>query len=419
MISQYGTLAGADGAPDTNGAPGSDGLPLHGVRVLDLSHMMQGPWATEMLADLGADVIKVEHVRGGERGRESGTTRIGGHSAFYLAMNRNKRSLALDLKSEAGIAIARDLVARADVLVQNFRPGVIGRLGLGWDEVHALNPGLVYCSGSGYGGDEADRPGQDLLAQARSGAMWLTGQHGGPPSPAGPFIADAHAASMLALGVCAALFERTRTGVGRHLEIDLVGSMLHQMTQELVSHHNGDRSSRRSPSPSNPFMEGPYGVYATSDGWIAISMCPTADLARALGLPDLHERFPDKAAALEGRDDLVAEVGALLAPRTTAEALAVLEANGVWCAPVNDLDTMATDPVVGWAGRHARVTHPGIGPVDLVLNPLSVDGHRLPVRRPAPRHGEHSAEVLAELGLDAGDAERLARDGIVHLGGAA
>ncbi|MBZ2195563.1 CaiB/BaiF CoA transferase family protein [Occultella gossypii] len=398
---------------------GVEDLPLRGVRVLDLSHMMQGPWATEMLADLGADVIKVEHVRGGERGRQSGTTEIGGHSAFYLAMNRNKRSLALDLKAPAGLAIARDLVARADVLVQNFRPGVIDRLGLGWTEVHALNPGLIYCSGSGYGADQADRPGQDLLAQARSGAMALTGHHGGPPAPSGPFVADAHAASMLALGVCAALFDRTRTGLGRHFEIDLIGSMLHQMTQELVSHHNGDRPTRRSPSPSNPFMEGPYGVYATSDGWIAISMCPTADLARALERPDLHERFPDKATALERRDELVEDVSALLAPRTTADALATLESNGVWCAPVNDLDAMTTDPVVGWAGRHTTVPHPGIGPVDLVLNPLSLDGRRLPVRRPAPLHGEHSAEVLAELGLDQGETELLARDGVVHLGGAA
>lgn len=394
-------------------------LPLQGVRVLDLSHMMQGPWAAEMLADLGADVVKVEHVRGGERGRQSGTTQIGGHSAMYLAMNRNKRSLALNLKAEAGLVIARDLVARADVLIQNFRPGVIDRLGLGWADVHAINPGLVYCSGSGYGADEADRPGQDLLAQARSGAMFLTGPRGGPPSPSGPFIADAHAAAMLALGVSAALFDRTRTGVGRHLEIDLIGSMLHQMTQELVSHHNGAAPTRRSLAPSNPFMEGPYGVYATSDGWLAISMCPTAELARALDRPDLHERFPDKAAAFAHRDELVAVVSGILAARRTDEVLATLEANGVWCSPVNDLDTMATDPVVGWAARHTSVQHPGIGSVDLVLNPLSVDGRRLPVRRPAPLQGEHSREVLTELGLAPDDVARLARDGVVHVGGAA
>lgn len=397
----------------------SERLPLTGVRVLDFSHMMQGPWATEMLGDLGADVIKVEHVRGGERGRQSGTSAIAGHSSFYLAMNRNKRSLALDLKHEEGLAIARDLILGADVIVQNFRPGVIERLGLGWEAVHALNPRVIYCSGSGYGRDDADRPGQDLLAQARSGAMHLTGRHGDPPMPSGLFAADAHAASMLAMGVCAALFDRTRTGLGRHLEIDLIGSMLHQMTQELVSHHNGEGATQRSAAPSNPFMEGPYGVYATRNGWVAISMCPTPQLAEALGAPDLVERFPDKDSAFARRDDLVAEVAQLLASRDRAEALTILERHGVWCAPVNDLDEMATDPVVGWAQRQVRVAHPGIGEVVLVRNPLALDGQRLPVRAPAPRHGEHSGQVLAELGREQGEISRLASDGVVHLGGEA
>ncbi|WP_168211617.1 CaiB/BaiF CoA transferase family protein [Ruania zhangjianzhongii] len=385
---------------------------LAGVRVLDLSHMMQGPWATEMLADMGADVIKVEHATHGERGRESGSIRLGGHSAMYLAMNRNKRSIGVDLKTDAGRRLLWQLIETADVLVQNFRPGTLARLGFGWDAVHATNPALIYCSGSGYGADEVNLPGQDLLAQARSGTMHLTGADGSPPAPNGVFLADAHAATVLASGICAALFERTRTGRGRHLEVDLIGSMVHQMTQELVAHHNADGTPERSPAPGNPFMEAPYGVYPTADGDVAVSICPISQLAAALAAPALAGRFTDQDAVTR-RAEVSSAVADLLAPLHTDEALRLLQAGEVWCAPVNDFDAMATDPAVGWHRRHSRVHHPGIGELVLVHHPLSVDGQQLPIHRPAPRLGEHTAEVLAELGYPAADQAELARTGTV------
>ena len=397
--------------PPASGGEASTGM-LAGIRVLDLSHMMQGPWATEMLADMGADVIKVEHATRGERGRESGSIRLGGHSAMYLAMNRNKRSIGVDLKTEAGRILLWQLIETADVLVQNFRPGTLDRLGFGWDAVHAANPRLIYCSGSGYGPHEADLPGQDLLAQARSGTMHLTGARGSAPAPNGVFLADAHAATVLASGICAALFERTRTGRGRRLEVDLIGSMVHQMTQELVAHHNSGGTPERSSAPGNPFMEAPYGVYATTDGYVAISICPISQLAAALEAPALTTRFTDSDAVTR-RAEVSSAVADLITPLSTHEALDQLQTGEVWCAPVNDFDAMATDPAVGWQRRHSRVHHPGIGDLVLVHHPLSVDGEQLPIRRPAPRLGEHTAEVLTELGYPAADHAELVRSGAI------
>ncbi|WP_157987822.1 CaiB/BaiF CoA transferase family protein [Jiangella endophytica] len=389
-------------------------LPLDGVRVLDFAHMMQGPWAAEMLADLGADVIKVEVVGTGERGRQSGTTFLNGVSAQFLAMNRNKRSLAVDLKTPAGLHVAEALIGTADVLIQNFRPGVMERLGLGWEQARDLNPSLVYCTASGYGADVPDprKPGQDLLAQARTGALWLTGTAGAAPTPAGPFVADVHAATMLALGATAALLERARTGRGRLVEVDLVGAMLHQTVQEVVSTVNSGEPPRRPSVPGSAYLEAPYGVHATADGFVAISLTTMEALAAGLDAPELLERFPSKEAATTGRDELNALVGRLVATRPAREVLDALDAAGVWCAPVNDHREMTTDPYVRWDRRRLEVKHPVAGTVELVGNPITLDGEQLPARRPAPLLGEHTAELLSELGLD---TAALLADGVVEV----
>nr|WP_281387128.1 CoA transferase [Jiangella mangrovi] len=388
---------------------------MTGIRVLDFAHMMQGPWAAEMLGDLGADVIKVEVVGSGERGRQSGTTFLNGVSAQFLAMNRNKRSVAVDLKTAAGLRVAEALVGTADVLIQNFRPGVMERLGLGVDRVRELNPSLVYCTASGYGADVPDprKPGQDLLAQARTGALWLTGTAEDPPTPAGPFVADVHAATMLALGATAALVERVRTGRGRLVEVDLVGAMLHQTVQEVVATVNsGEPPTRPSSVPGSAYIEAPYGVHATADGYVAISLTTMEALAEALDAREILEKFPDKEAATAGRDELNALVSALVATRPAQEVLDALDAAGVWCAPVNDHRAMTTDPYVRWDRRRLEVEHAVAGTVELVGNPITLDGDQLPARRPAPLLGEHTAELLAELGLD---ADELVADGVVEV----
>ena len=389
-------------------------LPLDGIRVLDFAHMMQGPWAAEMLADLGADVIKIEAVAGGERGRESGTTFLNGHSTQFLAMNRNKRSVALNLKDPEGLAIARRLVETADVLVQNFRPGVMDRLGLGWDAVHTLNPQLVYCSASGYGPHAEDlrKPGQDLLAQARTGALWLTGTEDAPPTPCGPFVADVHAATMLAMGAIAALFDRHRSGTGQFIEVDLVGAMLHQTTQEVVTALNSGEVPVRPTVPGSASIEAPYGVHATSDGHVAISLTTMENLASGLGDSTLLADFPDKQAATDRRVELNERVSGLVATLTTQECVTALDQAGVWCAPVNDFPAMTADPMVAWPKRRLTVEHPEAGPLELVGNPIQVGGAQLPARRSAPLLGEHTAELLDELGLH-GDLDRLVEQGVV------
>ncbi|WP_053207213.1 CaiB/BaiF CoA transferase family protein [Jiangella muralis] len=390
-------------------------LPLDGVRVLDFAHMMQGPWAAEMLGDLGADVIKVEVVGTGERGRQAGTTFLNGVSAQFLAMNRNKRSLAVDLKHPDGLRVAEALIRTADVLIQNFRPGVMDRLGLGWEQARDVNPSLIYCTASGYGAGVPDprKPGQDLLAQARTGALWLTGTAADAPTPAGPFVADVHAATMLALGATAALLDRARTGRGRLVEVDLVGAMLHQTVQEVVSTLNSGEPPRRPAAvPGSAYLEAPYGVHAAADGFVAISLTTMEALAAGLGAPEIVERFPDKEAATAGRDELNALVSALVADRPAREVLAALDAAGVWCAPVNDHRAMTTDPYVRWDRRRLEVKHPVAGTVELAGNPITLDGEALPARRPAPLLGEHTAELLAELGLD---ADALLADGVVGV----
>lgn len=392
-------------------------LPLDGIRVLDFAHMMQGPWAAEMLGDLGADVIKVEAVDGGERGRQAGTVFLNGQSAQFLAMNRNKRSVAINLKDPAGRLLAEQLVETADVLVQNFRPGVMERLGLGWEQVRELNAGLVYCSASGYGRAPAHprMPGQDLLAQARTGALWLTGTQQDNPTPAGPFVADVHAATMLALGATAALLERQHTGRGRLVEVDLVGAMLHQTTQEVVAAVNSGTEPVRPSVPGSAYLEAPYGVHATRDGFVAISLTTMAALAEGLGSAALLADFPDKEAAVERRDELNARVGELVRELDSATCLTRLAAAGVWCAPVNDYAAMVQDEMVAWPQRRLQVTHPQVGDMELVGNPIRLDGEQLPARRPAPLLGEHTREVLAEVEIG-DDLEDLIARGAVGIG---
>ncbi|MQA87950.1 MAG: CoA transferase [Streptosporangiales bacterium] len=400
---------------------------LAGYRVLEFAHMMQGPWAGEMLADMGADVIKVEHPSGGERGRGSGTDRLREESLFYLAMNRNKRSIALDLKSPEGREVARRLVGSADVIVENFRPGVLDRLGLGYEDVRAINPKIIYCSATGYGTgpDAADKPGQDLLAQALTGTMWLTGTERDGPLPCGLFVADTHAATMIAFGVASALLHRERTGVGQRLEIDLVGAVLHLQTQELVTYLNTGRRPGRWHVGGHPYLEPTYGVYRAADGFVALSLVPLDGLLAALGLeppdgvpisfdPDTS-RYVRRAHRIyeEKLQPLVAD---RLRERPVADWVELLEERGLWCAPVLDYPEAAEHPLVDLPARTAEVTHPRAGAVRLVRNPLSLSETPPSVRSHPPLLGEHTAAVLGELGYSAEEIERLGEAGVVDAG---
>lgn len=391
--------------------------PLDGTVVLDFAHMMQGPFAAEMLGDLGADVIKVERPGTGERQRQTGVAFARGQSLAFMAMNRNKRSITVDLKADAGSAIARQLAARADVVIENFRPGVMERLGLGYEHLRADNPGLVYCSASGYGRDVDDprRPGQDLLAQALTGAMWSSGTRDDPPTPLGLFVADAHAATLLALGAVAALAERQRTGVGRLVEIDLIGAMLHLQTQEIATALGRDDPPARGPVPGHPHLEAPYGVYGTADGYLALSLIPIGDLAEALELPELPRRYPTKDATIRRRDALTTEVAQQLTRQPARYWLERLEARGLWCAPVLDHRSMLDRHELRMADRLVTFDHDRADGARFVRNPLSFDGARLEPRRPPPLLAEHTGEILAGLGYGVEQIARLRSERVVDV----
>lgn len=409
------TVADADLWP-RDAAP--DGL-LDRIVVVDFGHMMQGPFAAEMLGDLGADVIKVERPGSGERQRQTGVSFSQGESLAFMAMNRNKRSIAIDLKAEEGLDIGRRLARRADIVIENFRPGVMERLGLGYQDLRADNPGLVYCSASGYGRRVADpnRPGQDLLAQALTGAMWLTGSKDDPPTPLGLFVADAHAATLLALGAVSALIERQRTGRGRLVEIDLIGAMLHLQTQEVATALDRDDPPARGPVPGHPHLEAPYGVYRAADGYLALSLIPIAELAEALEVPELVDRYPAKEDAVRDRDAMVTEVARQVATRPVRHWLDRLERRGLWCAPVLDHRSMLERDDLGMSERLVSYGHARADGVRFVRNPLSFDRSRLEPRRPPPLLAEHSAEILAELGYDVEQVAQLHAERVVDVRG--
>jgi crotonobetainyl-CoA:carnitine CoA-transferase CaiB-like acyl-CoA transferase len=372
---------------------------LNGVRIAAFTQFLLGPAAVQYLADLGADVIKVENPDGGawERHWAGADTFPGGVSAFFLLANRNLRSVCLDLKSEAGHEAALKLIASSDIVVENFRPGVMDRLGLGYDDARKVRADIIYASASGYGaeGPYRELPGQDLLAQALSGLGWLTGKRGDDPVPAGAAIVDQHGAALLALGLLAALIHRDRTGEGQKLEVTLVQAALDLATEPVVYHLNGGKVERPVEPVADTFHAAPYGFYRTRDGHVAVSMTPVGRLLEALGakfeIGDL--------GAFEHRDRIRAALGPLFESRTTEAVVATLRARGVWCAKVNSLEEALADPAVAYLEPVLEMDVPDAGKVRVLKHPVRYGAGEPELRRVPPAPGEHTQEVLAELGF--------------------
>lgn len=381
-------------------------LPLDGILVVDFSQFLSGPLCSLKLADLGARVIKIERPGTGDLCRTLylSDTEIGGTNSLFHAINRNKESFTADLRDDADRAMLRALVTRADVVLQNFRPGVIERQGFGYDDVRGLNPGVVYGSVSGYGEDGpwAGLPGQDLLAQARSGLMWLTGSAGDPPMPMGLAAADMLAGNALAQGVLAALVRRARTGVGGLVQTSLLEALLDFQFEVLTTHLNdGGRLPQRSAvNGAHAYLGAPYGVYRTADGWLALAMTPSLDrLAGLLGLHGLQRWFDDPAQAMRDRDAIKTILAAGLAGQTTAHWLAVLQPADIWCAEVLDWPgLMASDAFQ----RLQMIQHIGGAHVSLqtLRSPIRLDGAPLTNPRAAPDLGQHRGAIIQEFGLD-------------------
>jgi crotonobetainyl-CoA:carnitine CoA-transferase CaiB-like acyl-CoA transferase len=360
--------------------------------------------------------VKIEPPGGTlwERNWSGANLYLNGVSAFFLAAHRNQRSLSLDLKKPEGREIAHRLVEKADVLVQNFRPGVMTRLGLDWEQAKAVNPRLIYVSASGYGESSPyrERPGQDLLMQAVTGLASISGRSDQPPTAVGTAVVDQHGASLLAVGVLAALLERARTGQGLQVEVSMLRAAL-DLQLEIASYVlNGAQLEKTATPMATTFHPPPYGIYATSDGWLALSMSPLSALRDALDLPALEpyttERWPYGARVMVSR-----MLEPVIRKRTTAEWCEDLVPRGIWAAPVLTLPEALADPAVAAAEAIEEIDHPVAGRVRVLRFPLELSTGRATVRRPPPMPGQHSEEILREYGYAADVIRRLRDAGVV------
>jgi len=382
-------------------------LPLDGILVLDFSQFLAGPLAATRLGDLGARVIKIERPQGGDIGRRlafAGIVEDGDTLSFHIT-NRNKESYAADLKSEHDMAGVLALVAKADVIIQNFRPGIMERLGLGYEAVESINPRVVYASITGYGtvGPWRDRPGQDLLAQSLSGLPWLNGSNEDPPVPVGVALADIISSIHLASGITAALLRRERTGLGGRVDTSLLESML-DLQFELISAHLGDPSvlvKRGARNTAHAFLQAPYGIYPTADGYLAIAMTSVTELGALIGLREL-EQYTDPDTWWSEQTAITRALAVHLATQSTEHWLAILDAADVWCAPVLTLPDLVAHEGFVTLDMTQRVARPAAGggdPVEIqtVRAPVRFDGHPLKNGRGAPHLGEHTEAIRAEF----------------------
>lgn len=378
--------------------------PLDGILVLDFSQFLSGSLATLRLADMGARVIKVERPGTGDLGRTIylSDTDVHGENTLFHAINRNKESYAADLKNPSDLDKLRQLIARADVMVQNFRPGVMERLGFGYDKVSQFNSRLVYGIVSGYGNAEAwrDRPGQDLLAQARSGIMWLSGNDGDPPTPMALAIADMLAGHNLCEGILACLVRRGVTNRGGLVETSLIEALLDFQFEVLTTHLNdGRRPPRRSAvRNAHAYLAAPYGVYDTANGYLALAMAHLPTLGKLLELAALKE-ISNPADGFRRRDEIKQVIAERLKEHTTEHWLEILNAADIWCAEVLDWPKLCASEAFE---QLAMVQTLGDGRGIEILTtrlPIRLDGGLLTSERLAPRVGQHTETIQREFGL--------------------
>jgi crotonobetainyl-CoA:carnitine CoA-transferase CaiB-like acyl-CoA transferase len=391
--------------PETDHYASTGGLPLSGLTVLDLSQFLAGPAAALRLADLGADVIKIERPDGGDLCRQLyvSNLHLDGDSTLFHTINRNKLSIALDLKNEADLAAARALVAQADVIIQNFRPGIIERLGLGYEAVRAINPRIVYGSITGYGteGPWRDKPGQDLLVQSLSGLGWLSGDAAQGPVPVGVAIADILTGAHLTQGILACLVRRGVTGQGGRVDVSLLESTIDFQFELLTTFLNGDGTppQRAESGSASAYLSAPYGVYQTRDGYLAIAMNPVGRLADLLGCEALRP-YADRSTWFDQRDEIKRVLSHHLRSRPSAEWLGILEPADIWCA-----DVLTWPQLLEHEGFKAldmlQEVRTGSGAILTTTRcPIRIDGQRIKADRGAPKVGEHGDNIRITYGLE-------------------
>ena len=390
--------------------------PLDGLRVIDLTQAMAAPYCTMNLADMGADVIKVEPP-GGEETRR-GSVQKNGHSGSFNAINRNKRSLTVDLKKPEGVEIIHRLARTADVFVQNYRPGAARRLGVAYEDLHALNPRLIYCSISGFGstGPYASRGGYDLIAQGMSGIISVTGEEDGSPAKAGVPLSDLAAGLFGAYGILCALEYRERTGEGQFVDTSLLEAAMALTVWESTEYWTTGRTPKALGSAHR--LAAPYQALRASDGWFTVGANNDKlfdGFCRAIGRPDLpaDPRFSARDRRLDNRRALAAEIETTTVKEPRAHWLARLEAEGVPSGPINTYPEALADPHTLARDMVIDLVHPGAGPIKNLGVPVKLSDTPGAVDRPAPLLGEHNDAILAELGYDERERQALRAAGII------
>ncbi|MBL8591262.1 MAG: CoA transferase [Devosia sp.] len=393
---------------------------LSGYRVLDCSIAMAGPFAAQRLGDLGADVVKVEPVTGEwQRHTAAGGARGNKVNVSFLSLNRNKRSLAVDLKDPDGKAVLLELVKTADVFLQNYRPGVAKRLGVDYETLSKINPRLVYVSISGYGedGPYLNRPGQDLVLQGMSGAMLSAGREGEPPNAAGQYLVDGITAYTAFEGALAALLHRERTGEGQLVQVNMLDAITTIQMQELSVFTVGHKPQVRSAEPhAHVYIRAPYGAFATSDGFIIVAFPKLANLGQTIGEPSFLT-MDDEVDTWTRRDEIFAKTRDRLKTKTTAEWLELLRAADIWCGPVYGYADLVEDEQIKHNGTFVEYDHPTEGHVKTPGFPIRFSKTPSTVERGAPVVGQHSRDVLREAGFDDAAIEKLLAKGAVAENG--
>ena len=386
--------------------------PLAGMKVLELAQIMAGPTAGMMLADLGAEVIKVEKLPGGDDARNYREPRVNGESAPFMMLNRNKRGLALDLKQDAGKDVLKRMVARSDVLIENYRRGAMEKLGLGYEVLAQINPGLIYSAVSGYGrtGPYQDKGGFDLIAQGFAGLMSITGEPGGAPIKTGNSVADINAGILAAFGVLAAWIHKLKTGEGQVVETSLMEAAL----QQTYWHAAIFFATGHSPTPlgSGHVLTAPYQAFRTADGYINLGGANQANwerIAETLGHAQwkTDPRYQSNQSRMENLESLIADMQAVLGTQSSAYWIERFDEAGVPIGPVHSIAEALSHQQVQAREMVIELDHPKVGKTRALGLPLKMSRHRLSVDYPAPTLGQHSREILSEFGFESNEIDAL------------
>jgi len=391
---------------------------LKGIKVIELAQIMAGPTCGMLLADMGADVIKVEKLPGGDDTRSYTEPAIQGESAAFMILNRNKRGVAVNLKTPGGLEVVKRLLADADVITENYRKGALEKLGLGYDVLQKLNPRLIYCAVSGYGrtGPYADKGGFDLIAQGFAGIMSITGEPGGPPAKSGTSIADINAGILAALGIVSALVARATTGRGQMVETSLMEAAIQQTYwQSAIFFATGVNAG---PTGSAHILTAPYQAFPTQDGWINIGGANQSNwerIVKVIGRPELANdaRFRTNGDRMRNLAELTPLIAERLRSRPSAEWIRAFEEAGVPVGPVNKIGDMLADPQVHARDMVIEVDHPRAGRVKSLGMPIKFSDTPGESARAAPLLGEHTQEVLEAAGYSRADIDRLAQEGAI------